>query len=173
MEFQFETKYDQNTLTIMAKALRKGNRKKKSILTRLLGWFVVVILGFLIWLTSGTDTLYFNQVLNVALFLGLVGMLLFEDRINGYLVGKRTMTGVKRSHAIFRQEEFLDKTNLGTVELEYANVVAIIEMGDHIVFLFKNNHARICDKRTLKGGSLEDFRTFIQTRTSREIKTVR
>ena len=173
MEFRFETKYDQNTLTIMAKALRKGNRKKKSIITHLLGWIVVAILGFLIWLTSGTDTLYFNQVLNLAMFLGMIGMLLFEDRINGYLVGKRTMTGVKRSQAIFRQEEFLDKTNLGTVELEYANVVAITEMGDHIVFLFRNNHARICDKRTIAGGTMEEFRTFIQSRTSREIKKVR
>lgn len=173
MEFRFDTNYDRNTLTIMAKTLRKGNRRKKSILTRLLGWVVVAILGFLIWLNSGTDRLYFNQVLNLAMFLGLIGMLLFEDRINGYLVSKRTMTGVKRSRAIFRQEEFLDKTNLGTVELEYANVAAIIEKGDHIVFLFKNNHARICDKRTIAGGTMEEFRTFIQSRTGQEIKTIR
>lgn len=173
MEFVFETPYDQKTLTIMARALRKTVRRKKSIRNRILGVIVLAVLGFLIWLTSGTDKLYFNQVLNVALFLGLAAVLLFEDRINGYLVAKRTMTGVKRSRLTFQQEQFLAKTNLGTVELEYRNLEAIAETGTHLVFLFRNGHARICDKRTITGGTLEEFRTFIEARTSLQIQKTR
>ena len=47
MEFIFETTYDKEALTVMARALRKTVRKKKSRRSHIFGWIVAALGAFL------------------------------------------------------------------------------------------------------------------------------
>lgn len=52
MEFKFETAYNQEAITIMAKAIRKTARKKRSRRSHILG-IIVIILALLLTLSLG------------------------------------------------------------------------------------------------------------------------
>ena len=47
MQFTFETNYNQKTLSVMAKCIRKTARKAKSKKSHLFGWIVVALAPFL------------------------------------------------------------------------------------------------------------------------------
>ena len=47
------------------------------------------------------------------------------------------------------------------------------ETKDYFVFLFSKNHAQVYDKRTLTGGTAEEFRAFMQEKTGKAIEIVK
>ena len=54
MQYTFETAYDQKTLSVMAKCIRKTVRKARSKRSHLFGWLVVA-LALLLSLSSGEE----------------------------------------------------------------------------------------------------------------------
>ena len=52
MEFTFETEYIANTMTSMAKVLRKTIRKKRSLRSHIFGW-IAAALGLLLTAVKG------------------------------------------------------------------------------------------------------------------------
>ena len=64
MEFRFETQYTAKTMAVMARALRKTIRKKRSRRSHIFGW-VVFALGVLLVLINGF-ALNFRTVITLA-----------------------------------------------------------------------------------------------------------
>ena len=98
MEFKFETAYNQEAITIMAKALRKTVRKKRSKRSHIFG-LIVVVLAILLTLPIGDKefVLDFRTIITWLVSAILLFVLLFEDKINGYVARKRMLPGTEKS----------------------------------------------------------------------------
>lgn len=171
MEFVFETDYNLKAMTAMARGLRKTVRKKRSCRTRIFGWIVIVLALLLSWVSEGNDGTG-TLVTWIAVVVMVLTMLL-EDLLNGYFAQKQMLPGTAHSKAVFAVEGYCSETVMGNTEWKYENITTVAEMKDYFVFLFDKNHAQIYDKRTLSGGTVEDFRMFIQEKTGKTVETVK
>ncbi len=173
MEFIFQTVYDQKALTAMAKALRKTVRKKHSRRSHLFGWLVILFAVLLILPLEGEPfTLTFTTVLNILAALLVLVALIWEDSLNGYFARKRMLPGSSQAVITFGEENYTSVSQVGTTIWPYDNIKLVAETPDYFIFLFNKNHAQAYDKKTLAGGTLEDFRTFIQKKTNTQIATI-
>ena len=170
MEFVFETDYDSKAMTAMAKGLRKTVRKKHSRRSHILGW-IVIGLGLLLSWPSGE--IRASDVLLWLAIVVMVGALLFEDRLNGYFARKKMLPGTAQAKAIFSEDGYRSETQMGNTEWKYENITAMAELPDYFVFLFSKNHAQVYDKRTLTGGTAEEFRAFMREKTGKTVDAVK
>ena len=161
MEFTFETRYNAQTLTVLAKALRKTVRKRHSRRTRIFAW-TAAVLDVLLLAAKGFTPTPRTAFLAVA-GLVLLSALLLEDRINGRAACKRLLPGTETARAAFSDGGFTSVTDAGRTEWHYGSIAAVAETADFFVLVFDAHHAQLCDKRTLQGGTPEDFRRFIET----------
>ena len=148
-------------------------RKKKSRRSHMLGVIVVI---FAILLTLPLDgkefVLDFRTVITWIVSAILVLTLLFEDKINGYIARKRMLPGLDKSVVTFNEDGYLSETPVGKSEFKYGNIVMLAETAEYFIFIFSQNHAQVYDKRTLSGGTQEEFRQFIQNVTGKKIQSV-
>ncbi|MBQ9986819.1 MAG: YcxB family protein [Erysipelotrichales bacterium] len=170
MEYTFETSYTAKTMTLMARALRKTIRKKHSQRSHIFGG-IVMLMGILLIFTK--DTFNFQTFLSVLAVLMILVTLLFEDHMNGYIAKKRLLPGTEKATTVFTEEGFMTTTSIGTTNWKYDKILQIAELNDHIVFIFSASHAQLYDKRTLQGGSIEDYRSFIETVTGKRIEYIK
>lgn len=170
MEFVFETDYDRKAMTAMAKGLRKTVRKKRSRRSHIFGW-IVIALGLLLSWPSGDVNR--GDVVTWITIAVMLGALLFEDRLNGYFARKKMLPGTSHAKAIFTEDGYRSETQMGNTEWKYENITAMAEMQDYFVFLFSKNHAQVYDKRTLTGGTADEFRAFMQEKTGKAIEIVK
>jgi len=170
MEFVFETDYDSKAMTAMAKGLRKTVRKKHSRRSHIFGW-IVIALGLLLSWPSGE--IRASDVLLWLAIVVMVGALLFEDRLNGYFARKKMLPGTAHAKTIFSEDGYRSETQMGNTEWKYENITAMAELPDYFVFLFSKNHAQVYDKRTLTGGTAEEFRAFMQEQTGKTVDAVK
>lgn len=86
MGIQFETDYNMETLTAMAKGLRKTVRKKRSRRVHIFA-AVVLVLGILTILATvaGGEPLGASGVVTLLAMLVVILVSLFEDRLNAWL----------------------------------------------------------------------------------------
>lgn len=168
MEFTFETHYDAKALTLMAKALRKTVRKKRSRRTHLFGW-VVIVLGLLLVLSKGGVFDFATVITLVATMIVLLA-LLFEDRLNGYVAKARLLPGTENAVTVFSESGFTSTTDVGNTQWNYDKIMMIVETDDFFVFLYSQNHAQLYDKRHLQGGTAEAFRRFMEAATGKQIQ---
>lgn len=99
-------------------------------------------------------------------------VLLFEDKINGYVARKRMLAGMDKATTVFNSESYISTTDIGTSEFHYDHINLFAETGDYFVFVFDKSHAQVYDKRTLSGGTVDEFRRFITEKTGKEIMSV-
>lgn len=170
MEFVFETDYDRKAMTAMAKGLRKTVRKKHSRRSHIFGW-IVIALGLLLSWPSGDVNR--GDVVTWITIAVMLGALLFEDCLNGYFARKKMLPGTSHAKAIFTEDGYRSETQMGNTEWKYENITAMAEMQDYFVFLFSKNHAQVYDKRTLTGGTADEFRAFMQEKTGKAIEIVK
>ena len=170
MEFVFETDYDRKAMTAMAKGLRKTVRKKRSRRSHIFGW-IVIALGLLLSWPSGDVNR--GDVVTWITIAVMLGALVFEDRLNGYFARKKMLPGTSHAKAIFTEDGYRSETQMGNTEWKYENITAMAEMQDYFVFLFSKNHAQVYDKRTLTGGTADEFRAFMQEKTGKAIEIVK
>lgn len=169
MEFTFETAYNQKALTAMARGLRKTVRKKRSRRSHILGW-IVIMLALILAFFSGSFG--FRAVVTLIAALVMIAVLCFEDRLNGYFAGKRMLPGTGKAVSRFTDEFYSSETEIGKTEFHYEYIAALAESEDYFIFLFSNNHAQVYDKHTLSGGSVDDFRAFIQEKVQKTISLI-
>ena len=170
MEFVFETDYDRKAMTAMAKGLRKTVRKKRSRRSHIFGW-IVIALGLL--LSWPSEEVKASDVVTWIAIAVMLGALVFEDRLNGYFARKKMLPGTSHAKAIFTEDGYRSETQMGNTEWKYENITAMAEMQDYFVFLFSKNHAQVYDKRTLTGGTADEFRAFMQEKTGKAIEIVK
>lgn len=171
MTFSFETHYNANAMSSMAKALRKTVRKKHSRRAHIFGW-IVTVLALLLLLSKGFS-FDFRTVITVIAVLAMITALLFEDRLNGYAAKKRLLPGTEKAVAEFKEDCFVSTTEIGKTEWNYDRILLLAETADFFVFIFSASHAQLYDKRNLHGGTVEDFRHFIEAATGKRILPLR
>ena len=173
MEFQFETAYNQEAVTALAKTLRKTARKKRSRRSHIFG-VLVMILAILLTLPLGDKVfvLDFKTVITWLAAAMIFFALIFEDRLNGYIARKRMLPGLAKATTTFRAEGYYSETEVGSSEFKYSTIMALAETEQYFVFIFGQNHAQVYDKRSIAGGTMEEFREFITIVTGKEIEYV-
>ncbi len=173
MQFKFETAYDRDAVTVMAKVLRKTARRKRNIRSRVLG-IIVAIVAILLTLPFGDKefVIDFKTVLTYIVVVVLVLVLFFEDRINGYVARKRMLPGLETATVTFNEDTYYSETEIGASEFKYGNIAMIAETEDYFVFIFSQSHAQIYSKKSVSGGTVEEFRNFIKDVTGKEILKV-
>ncbi len=173
MEFKFETAYNQEAITVMAKALRKTVRKKRSHRSHIFG-VLVIILALLLTLPLGGKAfvLDFKTIITWLVAAILCFTLIFEDKINGYVARKRMLPGLEKAIVTFNEDGYRSETELGSSEFKYGSIMLLAETADYFVFVFSQSHAQVYNKKSIAGGTIEEFRTFIQNATGKEIQNV-
>lgn len=171
MEFTFETDYNSQALEAMAKVLRKTIRKKRSRLSHIFGWLIIAAAILLTLPPSGEAlTVDFRAVITWLMAAALLFVLLFEDKLNGYIARKRMLAGMERATTVFSDEGYVTTTNMGKTEFPYdRNISLVAETKDYFVFIFDKSHAQVYDKRTLSGGSVQGFREMLAEKTGKEL----
>lgn len=177
MRFTFETHYNQKSLSVMAGCIRKTVRRSRSKRSHIAGW-IVAVLGLLLSFSSGEEgfAITFNAIITWLAVLAILLALLFEDRINGYFARKRMLRGTEKAIATFDTENadmFLSETEIGKTEFSYDKILVVAETNDYFVFLFSANHAQIYDKSSLMGGTISEFREFLQEKSKKPIIPVK
>ena len=176
MKYTFETLYNQEALTIMAKCLRKTVRRKKSKRSHFFGW-IVVILAVILSVASDAESfaIDFKKVITWATALAIVVSFIFEDWLNGYFAKKRMLKGTEKSTSTFDTEiatAFISETAIGKSEFSYDKVAQIAETERYFVFIFSENHAQVYDKVSISGGTVDEFREFISKVTNKTVVIV-
>lgn len=171
MEFRFETVYNKETLTAMARALRKTVRRKRSLMSHIFGWMVLA-LGTVLMIPAEGENFKFDisAAVTIIALLAILVVLFAEDKLNGTIAYKRLMTGLVGAKSTFTESGYTTTLDLGKTEWHYENVGTIAENKDYFVFIFDKNHAQLYDKRSLEGGTVEEFRDFISAKTDKKIK---
>lgn len=169
MEFVFDTRYDQKALTAMARILRLTLRKKKSRRSHIFG-IILTAICILIVLPLGENYQFgMNKAVTALVALVLIVVLLFEDRINGYIARRRMLAGTERSCAVFTEEGYTSEVEVGKSEWSYEKMQLIAETDDYFVFVFSQSHAQVYDKACMTGGSVDEFRKFIERKTGKTV----
>lgn len=169
MSFTIETRYNAKTMACMARVLRKTVRKKHSRRSHLFGWLVV---AFGLLLAVPDAALDFRTVLTVAAVALVLIALLLEDRINGYVARRRMLPGTETAVTVFTESGFVSTTGIGRTEWKYDAIRLVAETDGFFVFVFDASHAQLYDKAHLEGGTVEEFRRFLQSVTGKPVESV-
>ena len=173
MEFKFETAYDQKAVTAMAKAIRKTARKKRNRRSHILG-IIIIILAVLLTLPLGDKVfvLDFRTIITWLAAAALFFTLIFEDKMNGYVARKRMLPGLEKAIVTFHAEDYRSETEIGSSDFKYGTIWLLAETADYFVFVLSQSHGQIFDKKSIEGGTIEEFRQFIKGVTGKEIQHV-
>ena len=173
MEFKCETAYNQEALSIMAKVIRKTARRKRSKRSHIFG-VIVIVLALLFTLPLGNQAFVidFKTIITWIVVAILIFTLIFEDKINGYVARKRMMPGLAKATVTFREEGYHSETEVGSSDFKYSTIAMLAETTDYFVFIFGPSHAQIYSKKSITGGTVEEFRAFISNATGKEVQTV-
>lgn len=167
MEFTFDTVYDQKAVTAMARGLRKTIRKKHSRRSHIFGWLVILLILLLtLPLDGGVEG---RTMITWGAGAMILVALLFEDKLNAWIARRRMMAGTDRASSIFTEEYYCSDTAAGTTQWRYDTIREIAEDKNYFVFVFDQRYAQVYDKRTLIGGSVEEFRAFISDTIGKEV----
>ena len=174
MGIQFETDYNMETLTAMAKGLRKTVRKKRSRRVHIFA-AVVLILGILTILAtvSGGEPFGASGIVTMLAMLVLILATLFEDRLNAWFAKKRLLPGTEHAAATFEEDGYVSATSMSESKFSYAQIVAVAETERYFVFALSSHHTQAYDKRTIRGGSVEDFRAFSAEKTGKLVENIK
>lgn len=172
MEFHFTTVYDRACMTAMAKALRKTVRRKHSRRTSVFGWALVLFV-IALWLpiVTGRRSADFGDIVSLIAIIFVSVVLWKEDSLNAFFAQKRMLPTSRCAEASFTDSGYRNVTDAAVTEWSYENIplAAICDVGDYVVFALNKTFAQAYDKRTLTGGSIEDFYHFIEQKTGRHV----
>jgi len=173
IEFTFRTEYDPSAVAAMAKALRKTVRKNRSNRAMILGIFVVV-LAILFSIPSQNETFVLSGRLIITWLAAaaVIIVMIWQDQINGLLAQKRMLPGTNVSETVFSESEYTSLTQTGKTTWGYGSIQSIAQTDRYFIFLYSQNHANVYDKRSISGGTPEEFSAFIQEKTGLTIHNI-
>ncbi len=174
MEFRFETDYDRKALTVLCRALRLSVRKKHSRRTHIFGWCVVALGILMIALSlKNQEPWSLPNTFTAAVILLLLVVLCREDQLNARVSQRNLLPGTEHAVSVFGPEGYETTTEAATSEFHYDAVQCICETPDYFVLFLGKRHGQLFDKRSLTGGTLEEFRAFLTEKTGTPIQTLR
>lgn len=164
--YTFETDYRSDTLSAMAKAVRKTAGRKRSRNSHIFGIFAAILGLAGAFFGEGSVTSFAAAVL-------IIVVMIFEDRINGYVALKKLLPGTEHCKASFYENHFLSETGAAKSEWAYDRIVATAENGTYFIFVFSRIYSQAFDLRRLSGGSAGEFRRFIEEKTGKKTVSLR
>ena len=81
--------------------------------------------------------------------------------------------GTKAYHVAFGEESYTVVTAATTSTFRYELIDALAESRDYIILLMKKRYAQSLDKRTLTGGTVEEFNRFLEEKTGKTFRRVK
>ena len=161
-------------MTVAARAMRRVLRRKRSILWAIFGWTVFFINALLLIPFDGEPfVLDVRTVTSMLVEVMLLSVLLFQDRLNGMIACKNTLAGTKEYRVVFGEESYTVVTEVATSTFRYELIDAMAESQDYIIFLMKKRYAQPLDKRTLTGGTVEEFKRFLDEKTGKTFRRLK
>ena len=174
MTFEIYSDITNRSMTIASRAMRKVLQRKSSILWAIFGWTVFFINALLLIPFDGEPfALDVSTVISLLVEVMLLSVLLFQDRFNGMIACKNTLAGTKDYHIAFGEESYTVVTAATTSTFRYELIDAMAESQDYIIFLMKKRYAQPLDKRTLTGGTVEEFKRFLEEKTGKDFRRVK
>ena len=173
MEFTFYTEANAKAMRTLVRTVRKTVRKKQDRFTRIFGIAVIVLALLLVIPLDGRPF-----VLNTSAVITLIAaavvaiVMVFQDRMNGYIARKRLMPGAANNTAVFHEDSFTSSCEVGTTEWHYDKVLVVAETNDYFVFLYSKMHGQVYEKASMTGGTTDEFRTFIEEKTGRKVQKI-
>ena len=173
MEFVFKTDYNSKALKAMAKAVRKTTRAKHSRRSHFIGWALVLLAIVIVFISVILKQFTFNTF--VTAFAGVVVMfvLVFEDGLNAFFAGKRMVKGSETATVVFKEENYISSTEVGTTEFKYSVISTIAHTGKYIIFVLDKNHAQAYDLSSIENGSKKQFISFIEDKTGKSVVKIK
>ena len=172
MNFVFNTIYDMDSLTAMARAVRKTSHKKHSKRSHIFGLIAVVVAAVIVVVSVMLDKFSFNTFITALAALAILMALLFEDRLNAFIASKRMIKGSDKGVVTFSDDNFISVTEVGTTEFKYNIIEAIAKRGDYIVFVLSRRHAQVYDLTAMANGTPKEFCKFIEAKTGLKIQRI-
>ena len=174
MAFEIHSDITNRSMNIASRAMRRVLRRKRSIMWAIFGWSVFFINALLLIPFDGEPfTLDTSTVISLLVEVMLLSVLLFQDRFNGMIACKNTLAGTKDYHVVFGEESYTVVTEVTTSAFRYELIDAMAESQDYIIFLMKKRYAQPLDKRTLIGGTVEEFKRFLEEKTGKTFRRMK
>ena len=173
MTFEIHSDITNRSMTIAARAMRRVLRRKRSIIWAIFGWSVFLFNALLlIPFDREPFALDVRTVTSLLVEVMLLSVLLFQDRFNGMIACKNALAGTKEYHVAFGEDSYTVVT-AATSTFRYELIDALAESQDYIIFLMKKRYAQPLDKRTLTGGTVEEFKRFLEEKTGKTFRRVK
>ena len=161
-------------MTIASRAMRRVLRRKRSIIWAIFDWSVFLFNALLLIPFDGEPfSLNAGTVISLLVEVMLLSVLLFQDRLNGIIACKNTLAGTKEYHVVFGEESYTVVTEVTTSTFRYELIDAMAESQDYMILLMKKRFAQPLDKRTLTGGTVEEFKRFLEEKTGKTFRRVK
>ena len=169
MEFTCQTVYDQQTLTITARALRKTARKAASRHARLFAWSSIALCLVFICVSLDTPCVWMGFALAIVLLLLLIWK---EDAFSAFFAGKYFFPGPEPVYTAFHADCYESQIAGISIRWPYSNVLFLVEDAHFFIFILEQEYAQAYDKAYLAGGSKAAFRRFLEERTGKTIQAL-
>ena len=169
MEFTCRAACDQKALTASCRALRKTVRAEQNFLVRNSGWKIIALLAIGLWFSWGTA---WKMTLTCAVIFGLLVVYWKEDAIDAYAAKRWGYRNRDFDDAAFCPDHFLVKTSAAESKWQYDKILALAETGTYLVLVMGKNHALAMEKAALAGGSLPEFRRFLEEKSGQTVRNI-
>ena len=169
MKFIFNTLYDMEALTVMARAVRKTGNKKILKIKKIYVIVMCVLLVLMTALALLMKEFTFKMFLMMAATIAIFAFMKFEDRFNAFIASKRMLKGAEKGVVTFYDDHYVSETEIGTTDFKYNVIHTIARRGDYIVFVFPRRHAQVYDMRAMINGTPKEFCEFIEEKTGKNI----
>ena len=103
----------------------------------------------------------------------LLGMLLFEDRLNGVIGLRQVLPGSRQVTAHFTEEDYRHTTLVSESTWHYEQIQAVCETEAYFLLLLGRRHGQVYSKAGFTRGTPEAFRTFIAEKTGLGVPYIR
>ena len=174
MTFEIRSDITNRSMAIASRAMRRVLRRKRSIIWDIFGWTVFFINALLLIPFDGESfALDASTMISLLVEVMLLSVLLFQDRFNGMIACKNTLAGTKEYHVAFGEDSYTVVTAVTTSTFHYELIDALAESQDYIILLMKKRYAQPLDKRTLTGGTVEEFKRFLEEKTGKTFRRVK
>lgn len=169
MEFTCQTVYDQQTLTVTARALRKTARKAASRHARLFAWSSIALCLVFLCVSLDTPCVWMGFALAIVLLLLLIWK---EDTFSAFFAGKYFFPGPEPVYTAFHADCYESQIAGISIRWPYSNVLFLVEDAHFFIFILEQEYAQAYDKAYLAGGSKAAFRRFLEEQTGKTIQTL-
>ena len=174
MTFEIHSDITNRSMTVAARAMRRVLRRKRSIMWAIFGWSVFLFNALLlISFDREPFALDARTLISLLAEVILLSVLLFQDRFNGMIARKNALAGTKEYHVAFGEDFYSVVTAATTSTFRYELIDALAESQDYIILLMKKRYVQPLDKRTLTGGTVEEFKRFLEEKTGKDFRRMK